>query len=66
MYDKKQIETELKKQLAIDFNCGVEDFDKTENIITAAKDNPGRRVYLEEKEFFFHGYPWQQCGYFGG
>lgn len=52
MYDKKQIETELKKQLAIDFNCGVEDFDKTENIITAAKDNPGRRVYLEEKEFF--------------
>ena len=52
MYDKKQITAELKKQLAIDFNCTVEDFDKKENIITAARENPGRRFYTQQKEFF--------------
>lgn len=51
MYDKEQIIRELKRQLAIDFNCMIEDFDKKENIITVAKDNPGRRVYAQQKEF---------------
>ena len=51
MYNKKEIEAGLKKQLAIDFNCTVEDFDKKENIITFPKDNPGRRIYTQQKEF---------------
>lgn len=51
MYNKKQIAAELKKQLAIDFNCSIKDFDKKENIITVAKDNPGRRIYTQEKAF---------------
>lgn len=51
MYNKKQITIALKKQLAIDFNCTMEDFDKKENIITVAKDNPGRRIYTQQKEF---------------
>lgn len=51
MYNKKEIEAELKKQLAIDFNCVVEDFDKKENVITFPKDNPGRRIYTQQKEF---------------
>lgn len=52
MYDKNQILTELKRQLAIDFNCTPEDFGKKENIITINKDIPGRRVYAPHKEFF--------------
>lgn len=51
MYNKKQIIAELKKQLAIDFNCTIEDFDKKENIITVSRDNPGRRIYTQQKEF---------------
>lgn len=51
MYSKEQITAELKKQLAIDFNCAIEDFDKRENVITIARDNPGRRTYTQEKEF---------------
>lgn len=52
MYDKKTIVSELKKQLAIDFNCSPQDFSRKENIITVAKDNPGRRIYTQQKEFF--------------
>lgn len=51
MFSKDQIITELKKQLAIDFNCSTEDFGKNENIITDSKDNPGRRIYSQRKEF---------------
>lgn len=52
MYAKEDIVRELKKQLAIDFNCVPEDFDKKENVITVAAENPGRRIYSEQKEFF--------------
>ncbi len=52
MYNKNQIVSELKKQLAIDFNCTPEDFGRKENIITINRDNPGRRVYVPHKEFF--------------
>ena len=44
--------TLLKKQLAIDLNCSSDDFDRGENIITAAAANKGRRMYSEEKQFF--------------
>lgn len=52
MIDKTMIKTELKRLLAIDFNCTVEDFDKKENVITVPKENPGRRVYTPKKAFF--------------
>lgn len=52
MYHKEQIVSELKKQLAIEFNCREEDFDHKENVITVAKANPGRRIYTKRKEFF--------------
>lgn len=51
MYDKEQIAIAWKKQLAIDFNCTMEDFEKKENVITVARNNPGRRVYTPQKEF---------------
>ena len=52
MYNKDQIRMECKRQLAIDFNCTIEDFDKKENVITIAKSNQGRRIYTQQKEFF--------------
>lgn len=52
MYAKEQILRELKNQLALDFNCKAEDFAKKDNIITLAKDIPGRRIYSPQKEFF--------------
>lgn len=42
----------LKKQLAIDLNCSSDDFDRAENIITAAAANEGRRMYSEDIQFF--------------
>ena len=33
---KKEIEEKIKKQLAIEFNCVEQDFDKSENVITIA------------------------------
>ena len=52
MFTKKEIVLELKKQLAIDFNCKFEDFDNEENILTLSAKNDGRRVYNESKAFF--------------
>ncbi len=52
MLDKSIIESELKKLLALDFNCNPDDFDKKENIIVVPKELPGRRVYTPEKAFF--------------
>ncbi len=52
MLDKTEIVLELKKLLALDFNCNYEDFDKTENIIVVPKEHPGRRVYTPKKAFF--------------
>ena len=52
MVNKDQIEIELKKLLALDFNCNSDDFDKKENVIVVPKEHPGRRIYLPQKEFF--------------
>lgn len=52
MIDKITIESELKKLLALDFNCSAEDFDKKENIIVVPKEHPGRREYTPKKAFF--------------
>lgn len=52
MFDKRVIESELRKMLALDFNCNAEDFDKKENIIVVPKELPGRREYTPKKAFF--------------
>ena len=52
MLDKETIESELKKQLALDFNCNAEDFTKNESIIVVPKEYPGRREYTPKKAFF--------------
>lgn len=52
MLDKITIEAELRKLLALDFNCNADDFDKKENMIVVPKELPGRREYTPKKEFF--------------
>ena len=52
MVDKKTIESEVRKMLALDFNCNAEDFDKKENLIVIPKELPGRREYAPKKPFF--------------
>ena len=39
--------------LALEFNCGTEDFRRKENVLTASKIREGRRVYSPGK-YFFH------------
>lgn len=50
-YNKNEIYAILKNQLAIEFNCKAEDFDKEENIITLPSLHPNRRKF-SDKEFF--------------
>ena len=52
MLNNKAIGSELKKLLAIDFNCDAEDFAKYENVIVVPKELPGRREYTPKKAFF--------------
>lgn len=49
--NSEEIMSSLKQQLAYDFNCRPEDFDKEENIITLPALNEKRRVF--SKETFF-------------
>ncbi|MCM1164798.1 MAG: GNAT family N-acetyltransferase [Lachnospiraceae bacterium] len=49
----------VKRQLAVDFNCAPEDFDRAENVVTVSAANEGRRTYSDEKYFF-------QMATFGG
>ena len=50
--DKSELVLQLKKLLSLEYNCHPDDFGKKENVITMAKDIPGRRIYSEQKEFF--------------
>ena len=43
---------QLKRQLAIDFNCAPDDFERSENVLTVSALNEGRRMYSDEKAFF--------------
>lgn len=52
MLDKNAIESELKRLLALDFNCNADDFTKNENLIVVPKEHPGRREYTPKKAFF--------------
>lgn len=48
---KKEIEEKIKNQLAVEFNCKAQDFDKSENVITTACQHPQRRKF-SDKPFF--------------
>ena len=48
---KNEIEEKIKSQIALEFNCAPQDFDKSENTITAACLNPNRRKF-SDKPFF--------------
>ena len=52
MVDQTTIESEVRKMLALDFNCNPEDFGKKENVIVVPKEHPGRREYAPKKPFF--------------
>ena len=52
MLNKDTIESELKRLLALDFNCNADDFTKNESIIVVPKEHPGRREYTPKKAFF--------------
>lgn len=43
---------QLKRQLALDFNCAPDDFERSENVLTVSALNEGRRMYSDEKYFF--------------
>jgi Predicted acetyltransferase len=52
MYTKKELIESIKKQLSIEYNCTSQDFSSSENILTAPRNNPGRRQYIDGKFFF--------------
>ena len=51
MITKTEIEEKWKAQLAREFNCLPQDFDKSENVITTACQHPNRR-FFSDKPFF--------------
>ena len=51
MITKTEIEEKWKTQLACEFNCLPQDFDKSENVITTACQQPQRRQF-SDKPFF--------------
>ena len=52
MLTRREIEGELKRQLALDYNCTLEDLSGSENAVTLSEIVPGRREYQEGKYFF--------------
>ena len=58
-YSKNEIYRILKNQLAYEFNCKAEDFDKEENIITLPSLHPNRRKFSDKESFL-------QMATFGG
>ena len=51
MLTKSEIEEKIKSQIALEFNCAPQDFDKSENTITATCLDPNRRKF-SDKPFF--------------
>ena len=52
MKTKQELSDIIKKQLAIEYNCSVDDFSSAKNIITVSKNNAGRRHYINGTFFF--------------
>lgn len=40
------------RQLSVDLNCKIDDFDKEDIIFCASKENPGRRLFSRDKTHF--------------
>jgi GNAT superfamily N-acetyltransferase len=49
---KQELSDIIKKQLSIEYNCSVDDFSSSKNIITASKNNAGKRHYINGTFFF--------------
>jgi RimJ/RimL family protein N-acetyltransferase len=52
MKTKRELLDIIKKQLAIEYNCDVNDFSLPDNIITVLKENEQRRHYINGTFFF--------------
>ena len=50
--DRPALLSHLKAQLALEYNCLPQDFDRDAPVITTPKANPGRRPYSPEPRFF--------------
>lgn len=48
-YDYKK---QIFNQLSLEYNCSPDDFQKSENIITAFDEKEGQRSYAKEQDFF--------------
>jgi RimJ/RimL family protein N-acetyltransferase len=52
MKTKQELLGIIKEQLAIEYNCSVNDFSSSNNIVTVSKNNAGRRHYVNGTFFF--------------
>ncbi|MDF2590338.1 MAG: N-acetyltransferase [Anaerocolumna sp.] len=52
MYTKKELYDRLKSLLALEFNCAVDDFNSSNNIITKPVEREGQRKYIDGTFFF--------------
>jgi ribosomal protein S18 acetylase RimI-like enzyme len=52
MKTKQELMDIIKNQLAIEYNCSVNDFSSSNNIITVSRDNEERRHYINGTFFF--------------
>jgi len=52
MKTKQELLEIIRKQLAIEYNCAIDDFLSSRNIITVSKNNEGRRHYINGTFFF--------------
>jgi GNAT superfamily N-acetyltransferase len=52
MKQKNELLDLIKNQLSIEYNCSVNDFNLSTNIITTSKNNAGKRHYIDGTFFF--------------
>ena len=52
MKSKKELLDIIKGQLSIEYNCSVNDFSLSDNIVTTQKNSPQRRQYFDGTFFF--------------
>lgn len=55
MLNRQETVLALKRQLALDLNCAISDFDSDANIITVPAIRHGRREYIRA-HFLFDGH----------
>jgi len=52
MRTKQELIAIIKNQLAIEYNCSVQDFSSSNNIVTVTKDNEEKRRFIDGSFFF--------------